>query len=109
MNVSELTVQLADAGTNLEAHVGDTITIRLPELQTAGYQWTVDAIDSAVLQLRGSSYTAPPGPRAGGAGSREIVVSALTPGASPIRLGSRRPWESGKPAAQQFAITVTVR
>ena len=106
--MAEVSAELSDAGDTIALHVGDALTIRLPELQTAGYQWVVDTMDSAILALRGSRYTAPQGALAGAAGSREIVVGAVAPGATPLRLASRRSWETGKPAAQQFGIIVTV-
>jgi predicted secreted protein len=106
--MSEISVQRSDAGKAITLHVGDVLSVRLPELRTAGYQWVVDTIDPRVLVLRASNYTAPQGTALGASGIRTMLMNSVAPGQTSLKLASRRPWESANAAGEQFEITVSV-
>lgn len=108
LTVSEFSVQRSDAGKLIAMHVGDDLSIRLPELQTAGYQWVVETMDPLIFALRASNYVSPRGAGAGAAGMRTFVMRAVQPGQTVLRLASRRPWESANAVAERFEITLSV-
>jgi predicted secreted protein len=106
--VSEFSVQRSDAGKAIAMRVGDVLSVRLPEMQTAGYQWVIESVDPRVLEPRSSNYAPPRGTRAGAAGERTFEMHAVGPGQVALKLASRRLWESADAAGERFAITVSV-
>ena len=105
----DLAVQRSDTGKSFTVQRGDVLTLRLPEIQTAGYQWVVDAIDPKVLVLRSSTYAAPQSAAAGASGTRTILIDAVATGDTALRLASRRKWESTNGGGEAFEISVSVR
>lgn len=101
-------MQRSDAGKSIAMGVGDALTVRLPEMQTAGYQWVIEGVDPHVLEPRSSNYAPPRGTGAGAAGERTFVMHAVAPGQAALKLASRRSWESADAAGERFAITVNV-
>lgn len=106
--MSDFNVQRSDAGKSIAMHVGDALIVRLPEMQTAGYQWVIEGTEPRVLEQRSSSYAPPRGTAAGAAGERTFVMHAVAPGQAALKLASRRSWESADAAAERFEITVSV-
>ena len=47
-----------DNGKAVQVHAGDTLVIQLDENASTGYTWAVNKIDTTVLLLQGSTYTA---------------------------------------------------
>jgi len=46
-----------DDGSQLDAHVGETITINLPENATSGYRWAIDHYAQDVVEALGTEPT----------------------------------------------------
>jgi predicted secreted protein len=86
---------------------GDTLRVVLPSTPSTGYSWHV-AGGNAVLKATGSSNTAATQQSVGAPGRQTLVFTAAAPGEDDLVLDYSRPWEKGKPAARQHAITVTV-
>lgn len=101
-------MQRSDAGKTIAMRVGDALTVRLPEMQTSGYQWVIEGAEPRVLELRSTNYAPPRGTGAGAAGERTFVMHAAAPGQAVLKLASRRSWESADAAGERFAITVNV-
>jgi predicted secreted protein len=106
--VSEFSVQRSDSGKTIAMRVGDALTVRLPEMQTAGYQWVIEGAMPSALELRASNYAPPRGTGAGAAGERTFEMHAVAPGEAALKLKSRRSWESADAAGDRFEITVSV-
>lgn len=101
------TIDIPVAGDlEVQAAVGDSLVLRLPETATTGYQWeTVDVADHLEVvssHLETSGTTAP-----GAAAQRVIQLRALGSGAGSITLRLVRNWESA--AAREHRICVQVR
>ena len=107
--MSEFAVGGSDTGKSFTLHPGDVLNLRLPETQTAGYQWRIDTIDPNVLALRSSTYAAPQGAAAGASGMRTILIDAVASGETLLRLASRRAWEKASGGGEEFEISVLVR
>ena len=101
-------MQRSDSGKTIAMRVGDALTVRLPEMQTAGYQWVIEGAMPSALELRASNYAPPRGTGAGAAGERTFEMHAVAPGEAALKLKSRRSWESADAAGDRFEITVSV-
>ena len=98
----------SDSGKMLEAHVGDTLVLRLDENPATGYRWTMEEHDGEVLETQSSVYAPVSGTGVGGGGQRVLTFQARKAGRVILRLERRRTWEGDTSAAEQFLITVNV-
>src|SRR5215472_1964234 len=91
-------------GKALLLHVGDTVAVRLPEMATAGYQWTLEQIDAdkvtytkhhqAVVQYL--------------LGREPICIFEFTTRATGIvhiQLKHWRPWNGDSSIIARYAVT----
>jgi inhibitor of cysteine peptidase len=92
----------------VEAHVGDTLVLRLDENPATGYRWTMEERDGEVLETHSSVYAAGPGAGVGGGGQRVLTFKARKAGQAILRLERRRAWERDAAAAEQLVIAVNV-
>jgi uncharacterized protein YjbI with pentapeptide repeats len=103
----------ADRGRRIEVRQGDTVTIRLPENPTTGYQWHVAAASSAVLSAIASlihQNFAPAATQAAGAGGERVLVfEARALGQASLRLVSKPSWRGDEAAAQDFSLDLIVK
>jgi predicted secreted protein len=91
-----------DTATRLELAVGESRTVPLRALATAGYSWSVavDGPDTDAIAVDVQRGDVPPGAPPGPSAPEAAVVRGLAPGSAFVRLEQRRPWESaGEPAA----------
>jgi predicted secreted protein len=100
-------VEVPAAGSQVEVAVSDEVVIRLTEDATTGYQWSLEGVPSEVEivsnQLDLAEKSAP-----GAAGQRVVVLRAVRPGTTAVRLVNSRTWESGPPR-EEFGFLLTVR
>jgi inhibitor of cysteine peptidase len=94
-------------GTQVDAHVGDTIDVLLPENATTGYQWEVDAPGEA-LDVQTSELLPPDDPRAGATGRRHVVVHVSRVGDTRLSMRLRRRWDPPEKAEGTYAVDVVV-
>ena len=99
-----------ESSDDLTLRTGETTTIRLPGLATAGYRWEAVVDDDAVLEV---STDFEPGdiPPAGAATSNRdelLEVRAREAGTTTVRLRQRRPWEAHGEAAAERELRVNV-
>jgi len=95
----------ADAGTSRSVHVGDVITVRLPENPTTGYRWQPEPDDA--LKLVDDRFEGAELPR-GASGERVLVLEAARAGSARLHLAKRRSWESGEPV-EEFSVELDVQ
>jgi inhibitor of cysteine peptidase len=98
----------ADSGKMLEAHVGDTLVVRLDENPATGYRWTMEKHDEVVMETQSIVYAPVHGTGVGGGGQRVLTFKARKAGRVILRLERRRAWEGDTAAAEQFVIAVNV-
>jgi inhibitor of cysteine peptidase len=101
----DLTLTEADNGRPVAVHVGDAITIRLPENASTGYRWSAAGVDRAHLSVD------PPriertSEAVGSAGTSVWTVRATQPGTTRLELRKARSWEQS--AIERFTIDITV-
>jgi predicted secreted protein len=85
----------AQNGTRRSIRVGEPVTVRLPELRTAGIRWRPEVDPSAVEVIE--EHFEPPGTQPGAAGTREVTFAVLRPGPARIRLVAGRSWQADRP------------
>jgi inhibitor of cysteine peptidase len=103
----------ADRGGRIEIRAGDTVTVRLPENPTTGYQWQIAADSSAPLgaiaSLIHQNFSPAATSAAGAGGERTLVFEAKAPGEASLRLLSKPSWRGDEAAAQDFTIDLVVK
>jgi inhibitor of cysteine peptidase len=103
----------ADRGKRIEVEQGDTVTIRLPENPTTGYQWQVAADSSArlgaIASLIHQNFAPAATEAAGAGGERTLVFEARAPGQALIRLLSKQSWRGDEAATEVFAFDLVVK
>lgn len=103
----EITVTESQQAQSIAAHVGAVIKVRLEAAPGTGYGWQPVAWNQKVLRYEDTVAEGKPA-QLGGKSVLEYRFRAIEPGASPVRLEYRRPWEQDKAPARTFAIQVEV-
>lgn len=102
-----------DHGRRIDVRPGDTVTVRLPENPTTGYQWQVAADSSAALSAIASlvhqGFAPATTSAAGAGGERTLVFETRVPGQASLRLLSKPSWRGDEATAQVFAVDLIVR
>jgi inhibitor of cysteine peptidase len=106
--MGEIHITKEDEGKTRSVHAGDTILIQLFDNPTTGYRWEVEAADERHVTLAGTSFSAASPEKAGSGGTRTFAFSALSPGATEIRLVRRRSWEAKELAVERFAVSISI-
>ena len=89
---------------------GQTFLIALDSNPTTGYSWSaLPGFDTAVIAVDGSSYRGPGQAPPGAGGTQILVLRALAPGTTKLRLGYARPFEKGVPPVKRAEFSITVR
>ena len=104
----DIIITEAENGKTLLLHVGNTVTLRLPEKSTAGYQWTLVQIDTDKV-----TYTKLHETRASQRlGSEHICIfqfTAKATGTVHIELKHWRAWEGDSSIIARYAVTFDIR
>jgi predicted secreted protein len=99
-------VEVRKSGARVVVSEGDRVVVRVPEIASAGYQWSVEEL-TGPLELEASDLTL--GSAAPGAAAERVVaLRAAGGGEGRLVLALRRPWEREEPAADHFRVAVTV-
>lgn len=98
-----------DAGSTIEMKVGDRLEATLAGNPTTGYQWTVDAVDSAILKQSGEPVFESDSKALGAGGQMTFRFEAVAAGQTTLRLIYHRPFEVGVPPTDTFEVTVVVK
>ena len=99
--MADVTLTQADDGARTPLHVGDVVTIELPENAASGYRWSAQTIDQTGLAVEGPRYQ-PARTGVGSAGTSVWKLRALSPGQARVTLKKSRPWEDT--ATDRFAV-----
>ncbi len=77
----------------VRVRVGETFTLRLPAVPTAGYVWSAEHDAAALDLVRGGDVEAA-GDAPGAGGEVVFAFGGRAPGATVLTLRYARPWES---------------
>jgi len=95
---------MADEGGTIEAHVGDTLEVVLPETPSNGFVWSSET-QAPGLQPTGEDRVH--ASRAPGAeGAHHFMFRVTSAGKTNLQFALARAWEKSKPAAT-YCVSVT--
>lgn len=99
-----------DNDKTIEAHVGDTVVIDLPENPTTGYLWTIKTIQGKEsVNVNNPTFKVENDPkREGGGGVRTFNLDIRTSGTAAIEITLRRNWEPESAAIDSFKAVIEV-
>ena len=96
-----------DHDRTIDLHVGEAVSVSLPENATTGYRWAIEEADSQLIEAR----AAPPKYPANAVGSGGEVqwdFIAKAPGTTSIVMKQWRHWEGDASIAQRFRIELRI-
>lgn len=88
--------------------VGERTKITLSENPTTGYRWVITRMDTRRLKLVSNTYDAPDTKMVGVPGKRIIVVEAIAPGSTGLKLALKRSWEKDAKPKQERSFRYRV-
>ncbi len=98
-----------DADKTIEIAADDTVEIRLPENATAGYRWTLQAIDKFICEVIAEERHGPDKVIPGAPGTHVWRLKATHAGDCGIEIAYRRSWQADVPPARTFKLKLRVR
>ena len=93
--MAEVRVDINNVQVPVEARVGDTLVVYLPENPTTGYRWHASAGPQLVPSA--DQFTPQRDAAVGGGGIRTLRFTVVSAGSGKIELQLRRQWEVGAP------------
>jgi len=90
----------------LHLHTGESCTIELPDLSTAGFEWLVEGEYEAIVQVKESVIVK--SKTAGGLNTKQYIVTALKNGEANISFKQARPWDKKNSAAKVLHYFVKI-
>ena len=104
------TITEKENGTKVKLAKGETLTIKLEGVPTAGYVWNIAKNNADQLAPQGKPEVTPA--KKGVIGGKAITTfrfKADAAGASDLELHYKRPFEKNKEPAKTFKITVEIK
>jgi inhibitor of cysteine peptidase len=102
-----LSLTEADDGRTVEAGVGDTIRVSLPENAGGGYRWDIERVDGAIEKAGSQPHY--PSDAVGSGGMMTFVFMAKKAGSGEIVLKNWRSFEGDASVQQRFRVRVRVK
>jgi inhibitor of cysteine peptidase len=96
----------ADAGRSIRMPVGTFLDVALPGNPTTGYIWQRAPGDAGGVETVGAARFEPSGPAIGQGGLVHLGFRVTKPGATPLWLVYRRPFEKDVPPTRTFSVTL---
>jgi inhibitor of cysteine peptidase len=97
------------SGQTVTVAPGDRLELRLEENPTTGFRWYIENDENSVLVLEDDAFTHLPDGVSGAGGTRDLVFKVAKQGQGMLRASYRRSWETQKPPAGTFELTVTAK
>lgn len=104
-----LTLDESASGTQVELAPGEDLYISLDSNVTTGYAWSVQELDSAVLQQIGEAEYESDRPVTTGSGGRETFhFQAVAPGETTLLMYYSPSWEEESEPSGSFSLSIIV-
>ncbi len=96
-----------DSGSTVTVQVGQTVRVYLNSNASTGFEWTLDDLDTAIVEHMDTIYHGCSFPMPGCPDSQTWIFTALSPGTTDLRLIYHQDWEGGM-FGRTFELTITV-
>ena len=106
--MTEIVLTSNDANRSLSIHVGDRVVIHLPENPTTGYRWSVERLDTDLLDAEGPEFSSARDAAIGGGGTMTMRLVAKKPGSTSVVLANRRAWETSGSPIDRFEVMLQI-
>jgi inhibitor of cysteine peptidase len=103
-----VTLTELDDGRTIEARVGDTVELVLPENATTGYRWAFDGLDEQAVRASEGELVGKPA-KVGSGGDVRWRLTALAPATTEVKLKLWRRWEGDRSIQKRFAVRLTTK
>jgi inhibitor of cysteine peptidase len=105
--MTEIKLTRNDNDKTVEAKVGESVVIELPENPTTGYRWILDVNEgTGIASAIDSSYAIATESGIGGGGMRMFTVKLESSGIATISAKLRRQWEPENTAIDEFKAVI---
>lgn len=94
-------------GKTIELHVGDEVTLRLPENASTGYRWALEDVGADLVDVQEGKYISLSN-AVGSGGEMQWLVRAKAAGSTQIKLKRWRQWEGEKSIIERFSVTLKI-
>jgi len=98
-----------DAGRTVTMHPADQLEVVLDGNPTAGYQWEIASVNSAILRPIGEAEFKPDSTALGAGGKVVLHFEALAPGTTILQLIYHRSFEPAVPSLRTFEVKIEVK
>ena len=104
-----MTIKIGESqdNTEVQAQVGDTLEVRLPENATAGYRWALDNPDHALFVADGMDADYP-NSALGSGGTAILRVRVVSKGSGTLTLKYWRSFEGESGILRRFSLKVHI-
>jgi len=108
--MTEIKLTKNDNDKTVEAKVGESVVIELPENPTTGYRWILDVKEgTGIASANDSCYAAAYESGIGSGGTRTFIVELESSGIATINAKLRRQWEPENMAIDEFKAVIKAR
>ncbi len=107
--MAELVLTPTDDGTTKHATVGESVTIRLKEIPSTGYRWSLEFSKPHAVETLEDRWIPPAGSAVGGEGERVFRLRLTAKGEVVLRLKLWRKWQGEGSIIEHHAFTLSVR
>jgi predicted secreted protein len=105
---SPLILQKQDSGEEISLGVGDVIQVELAQMGGAGYQWSIEELDTSYLRLVSDETRGLPEGRAGAPVLRIWKIEVIRVGFTEIRMNHYRAWEGVQRSIDHFEVGLNI-
>lgn len=98
----------ADDGRTVDLHVGEAVSVTLPENATTGYRWAIDRLDRGIVEANESRPRYPSGP-VGSGGEVTFAFKATSPGNGEVVLKHWRHFEGDASVTKRFRVRLNAK
>jgi len=96
-----------DHDRTVDLHVGEAVSVTLPENATTGYRWALEQVDPRLIEALGAQPKYPAN-AIGSGGEVQWDFLAEAPGTTSITLKQWRHWEGDASVIQRFRIQLRI-
>jgi len=106
----QVTLTVADKGSQVDVQVGEQIIITLDGNPSTGYSWEAENFDTTMFEQVGDPTFISSNPGlVGSGGTLTLTFTTLKTGKATLTLVYHRPWETDVDPVDTFVVTVTVK